>query len=61
MNVMKFININIKKYFHMIPLWKSPSKLPVELPVELPVDFCWYPWNYPWTKASGMLPATAFG
>ena len=34
---MKLINININKYFHMIPLWKSPSKLPVELPVELPV------------------------
>ena len=34
---MKLINININKYFHMIPLWKSPTKLPVELPVELPV------------------------
>ena len=34
---MKLINININKYFHMIPLWKSPIKLPVELPVELPV------------------------
>ena len=29
--------MNINKYVHMIPLWKSPSKLPVELPVELPV------------------------
>ena len=34
---MKLINININKYFHMIPLWKSPIKLPMELPVELPV------------------------
>ena len=33
---MKLINIDINKYFHMIPLWKSPIKLPVELPVELP-------------------------
>ena len=33
---MNLININIIKYFHMIPLWKSPIKLPVELPVELP-------------------------
>ena len=32
---MKLIKININKYFHMIPLWKSPIKLPVELPVEL--------------------------
>jgi len=32
---MKLINMNINKYFHMIPLWKSPIKLPVELPVEL--------------------------
>ena len=31
---MELINININKYFHMIPLWKSPIKLPVELPVE---------------------------
>ena len=31
---MKLINISINKYFHMIPLWKSPIKLPVELPVE---------------------------
>ena len=37
---MKLINISINKYFHMIPLWKSPIKLPVELPVDLPVDFC---------------------
>ena len=29
--------MNINKYFHLIPLWKSPLKLPVELPVELPV------------------------
>ena len=35
---MKLINININKYFHMIPLWKSPIKLPVELPVELAQD-----------------------
>ena len=34
---MKLINKDINKYFHMIPLWKSPIKLPVELPVELPV------------------------
>ena len=33
-NLLKLINININKYFHMIPLWKSPIKLPVELPVE---------------------------
>ena len=25
--------MNINKYFHRIPLWKSPIKLPVELPV----------------------------
>ena len=31
--VKKLINMNINKYFHMIPLWKSPIKLPVELPV----------------------------
>ena len=31
MNLMKSINININKYFHMIPSWKSPMKLPVEL------------------------------
>ena len=37
-NLMKVINININKYFHMISLWKSPIKLPVELPVELSVD-----------------------
>ena len=24
----------MNKYFHMIPLWQSPTKLPVELPVE---------------------------
>ena len=30
---MNSININMNKYFHMIPLWKSPIKLPVELPV----------------------------
>ena len=29
---MKLINIDMNKYFHMIPLWKSPIKLPVELP-----------------------------
>ena len=29
------MNININKYFHMIPLWKSPIKLPMELPVDL--------------------------
>ena len=34
---MTLINININKYFHMIPLWKSLIKLPVELLVELPV------------------------
>ena len=34
---MKLINMNINKYFHMIPLWKSPIKLPVELPMKLPV------------------------
>ena len=34
------MNININKYFHMIPLWKSPIKLPVELPVELPPMIC---------------------
>ena len=28
----------MNKYFHMIPLWKSPIKLPVELPVKLPVE-----------------------
>ena len=33
---MKLRNINMNKYFHMIPLWKSPIKLPL----ELPVDFC---------------------
>ena len=38
---MKFINTNINKYFHMITLWKSPSKLPVELPVELPATRGW--------------------
>ena len=32
---MKLINKNIIKYFHMIPLWKSPIKLPVELPVAI--------------------------
>ena len=31
---MKLININVNKYFHMIPSWKSPIKLRVELPVE---------------------------
>ena len=35
---MKLINININKYFHMIPLWKSPIKLPVELPVANPLQ-----------------------
>ena len=36
---MKFPNIDINKYFHMIPLWKSPSKLPL-----------WsHPWSYPWS------------
>ena len=34
---MKLTNININKYFHMIPLWRSPIKLPVELPVEQPL------------------------
>ena len=33
---MKLFNINENKYFHMIPLWKSPIKLLVELPVEQP-------------------------
>ena len=34
---MKLINININNYFHMIPLWKSPTKL-----------LLWsYPWSYP--------------
>ena len=37
MNAMKLMNISISKYFHMIPLWKSPIKLPVEPSVELPV------------------------
>ena len=32
---MRLIDINIDKYFHMIPLWESPIKAPVELPVEL--------------------------
>ena len=32
-NLMKLINIDTNKYFHMIPLWESPMKLPVELPV----------------------------
>ena len=36
-NLMQLMNININRYFHMIPLWKSPIKLPVELPVDLPV------------------------
>ena len=31
---MKLISIKIHRYFHMIPLWKSPIKLPVELPVD---------------------------
>ena len=35
---MKLINVNINRYFHRIPLWKSPIKLPLELPVELPVE-----------------------
>ena len=34
---MKLMNININKYFHMIPLWKSPSKLPLELPYKATV------------------------
>ena len=34
-NLKKLINIDVNKYIHMIPSWKSPSKLPVELPVEL--------------------------
>ena len=42
MSLMKLINININKYFHMIPLWKSPIKLPVELPMELPVVPLWH-------------------
>ena len=36
---MKLIDININKYFHMIPLWKCPIKLPVEPPVE-PPELC---------------------
>ena len=32
---MKVININVNKYFHLMPLWRSPLKLPLELPVEL--------------------------
>ena len=51
---MKLINININKYFHMIPLWKSPIKLPVELPVDSnsrpstaqPSTAEGYPWSY---------------
>ena len=47
---MTLINTDINRYFHMIPLWKSPIKLPVDfhmiplwespikLPVELPVE-----------------------
>ena len=51
-NLMKAINLDISKYFHMIPLWKSPIKPPVELPVELPVGILavgtplWLPWMY---------------
>ena len=36
---MKLINISIDKYFHMIPLWKSPIKLPL--------------WSYPWSCGPG--------
>ena len=32
---MKLFNISINKYFHMIPLWKSPVKQPLELPVDV--------------------------
>ena len=35
----------LDKYFHMIPLWKSPIELPMELPVELASNgrFQWPP------------------
>ena len=48
---MRLININLNKYFHMIPLWKSPIKLPVELPVEALATHVdaqmWQPWLHP--------------
>ena len=50
---MKLININIIKYFHMIPLWKSPIKLPVELPVGATR------WSYRWDPRCGGMAAFA--
>ena len=39
---MQLINIDIDKYFHMIPSWKSPITLPL-----------WsYPWSYPWDQST---------
>ena len=38
---MKLNNINMNKYFHMIPLWKSPIKLPL--------------WSYPCGATRGAL------
>ena len=44
---MNLINININKYFHMIPLWKSPSKLQSH-DSSRPSRHHWgYLWSYP--------------
>ena len=63
---MKLINISINKYFHMIPLWKSPIKLPVELPVdsyplELPIGATRlsYPWGPPVSSGDRVAPGVA--